>query len=109
MQTTLTEQDVIDAHFAHAIRQLAATERDTPERIIRGLETYEGQAAEQIAQYRRGLVLLKDYIVLVSERSIIGGRFDAKTLARVVSPIIRVSSGYIATSEATRSVALAQR
>lgn len=109
MQTMLTDQDVLDALFAHSTKQMAHSERCSPESLIRSLETYDGQAAEQIVQYQRGLALLKDYIVLMSDRSVVGGRFDADTAARAVSPIVMVSSGHIATSEAYRSVALAQR
>jgi hypothetical protein len=109
MQTTLTEQDVIDAYFARRTQRLAATEQTTPEAIIKSLADNDREIMDDLARFQRGLLLLRDYIVLVSERSVVGGRFDAKTLDRVVSPIIRVSSGYIATSEATRSVALAQR
>lgn len=109
MQTMLTSQDVQDALMAHHTKALARVERDTPENLLRGLEIYEGQAEEQITQYRRGLVLLRDYIVLMTDRSVVGGRFDDDTLARIVSPIIQVESGHIATSEAYRGVALAQR
>jgi hypothetical protein len=109
MMTMLTEQDVHDALFAHNTKQLARTERCKPESLIRELANNDEEAAEHLAGYQHGLVLLRDYIVLMSERSVVGGRFDAETAARVVSPIVSVTSGHIATSEAYRSVALAQR
>ena len=109
MLTTLTEQDVSDALFAFSTKNLARVEGCSPESLIRSLEIYDGQSAGQIEQYRRGLAVLKNYIVLTSERSVVGGRFDAETADRIVSPIISVSSGHIATSEAYRSVGLAQR
>jgi hypothetical protein len=107
--TMLTEQDVEDAYFAHRTKQLAQTEQTTPEAIIHELANTGQEIEADMARFQRGLVLLKDYIVLISERSVVGGRFDSETAERVVSPIIRVPGGHIATAEAYRSVALAQR
>lgn len=107
--TMLTEQDVRDAHMALQTRRLAQAEMCTPESLLRDLETYDGQAKEQIAQYQRDRVLLRDYIVLSSDRSTAGGRFDATAEARIVSPIVQVESGHIGTMTAYHAVALAQR
>lgn len=109
MFTTLTEENVGDAYFAHKTKLLARTEQTTPEAIINELANTRQEVAEDEARFARGAVLLKDYIVLISERSVVGGRFDAETEARIVSPIVMVDSGHIATSETCRSVGLAQR
>jgi hypothetical protein len=109
MMTTLTAQDVSDADFARNTRRLAASESTTPDAILREFAYDATQLAEDRARFARGEELLKDYIVLVSDRSVIGGEFDAKTAARIVSPIVQMQSGHIATSTAYRAVALAQR
>lgn len=97
--TTLTEQDVCDADFARNTRRV----------ILREFAYDAAQLAEDLARFARGEQLLKDYIVLTSDRSVIGGQFDAETNARIVSPIVQMQSGHIATSTAHRAVGLAQR
>ncbi len=108
MMTTLTEQDVRDAFFARQTDRMARTEECSPEAIIREVEDPR-TIAEDLASYQRGKVLLKDYIVLVSERSVVGGRFDDEAEARIISPVLQITSGHIATSVAYRLIGLAQR
>lgn len=108
MMTTLTEQDVRDAFFARQTDRVAHTEECSAESIIREVEDPQ-TIAEDLESYRRGKQLLEDYIVLVSERSVVGGAFDDETKTRVVSPIVQTTSGHIATSVAYRAIALAQR
>lgn len=105
--TMLTEQDVRDADFAFTLRRQARDEGTTTESLIREFFDYDIDGMTEC--YRHGSQLLRDYIVLTSDRSIVGGRFDAETEARVVSPIVQMQSGHIATSAAYRAVALAQR
>lgn len=109
MEKPLTAQDVQSAYFAFRVNVLARSEHDTPENMIREIEGYEGQAAMQLEEYRHGVELLEEHIVLISPRSVVEGRFDDETLKRIVSPIITVLGGHIGTSEAYRSVALAKR
>jgi hypothetical protein len=110
MLTMLTAQDVEDALFAQNVRRQAATDETTPEAIIRDeFANMPREAQAQIARLARGDELLKNYTVLMSDRSVVGGRLTAEQQARVVSPVIRVESGHIAGNVAYRSIALAQR
>jgi len=109
MYTSLTTDDVAAAYYAFQLGREARTEETTPEAMIHELANTAAEAREQLATYARGVALLKDYTVLISDRSVVGGRFENDDLARIVSPTIRVHGGHIATSEAYRAVALAQR
>lgn len=106
MMTTLTEQDVRDAMYADATKRHAHIEGTTPEAIIRELANTRQEAEEGIAQFQRGARLLKDYMVVMSDRSTAGGILKDE---RVVSPIVQAFSGHIATAEAYRAVGLVQR
>ena len=81
MLTTLTEQDVRDAHFADRTRALALTEHTTTTAILR--EFNEFNFDEALVQFQHGEQLLKDYRILTSDRSVVGGRFDDETAARI--------------------------
>ena len=109
MLTTLTAQDVQDAYYAFQTRAQARNEETTPEDMIRELANTPQEERAGIEQFRRGEVLLKDYIVLMSDRSTAQPRFDASSTQRFVSPTVEVLSGHVATMEAYRIVALAQR
>lgn len=122
MLTTLTEQDVRDVDFAQTTDRLAKTERCTIEQLLRSDARDYGydrndrndpviqeKYQEFVARYQRGKALLRDYFLLVSDRSIVGGRFSDSDMERIVSPIVQVSSGHIATAEARRALALVQR
>lgn len=109
MLTTLTEQDVRDAHYAHMINLTAKTEETNAENLIREFANTHAEYTHDLAMYQRGVVLLRDYAVMSSDRSVVGGRFSDKEVDRIVSPIVQMSSGHIATSEAYRAVALRQR
>lgn len=109
MLTMLTEQDVMDAAFVRSVDTYARSQDCTPQEAMNELANSQQDYVKDCARYERGVVLLKDYIVLTSERSVVGGRFDAKTAERIVSPVISMESGHIATSVAYRAVALAQR
>ena len=109
MMTTLTEENVRDAYYAFQTRAQACNEETTPQNMIAELANTPQEEREGLAQFERGVALLRDYIVLMSDRSIVGGRFGDGTAARIVSPIVSVPAGYVATHEAYRAVALAQR
>lgn len=119
MMTTLTEQDVRDVDFAQTTDRMARTERCTVDQQLRSdardfsynddKDAIGAKYQEFLAQYQRGKALLRDYFLLVSDRSVVGGRFGDEDLNRIISPIVQVPSGHIATSEAYRAIALVQR